>query len=326
MLDPNLAFNPKHFIEKAIAKIRQTVGDKKVLCAFSGGVDSTVASVLTHIAVGDNLQCIFVDHGLLRKNETQSVLNAHLPVDLKISAIVAPERFLPKLIGVTDPEQKRKIVGNEFIAVFEEKAQELGNFDFLLQGTIAPDVSESKTVKSHHNVGGLPENMHLQLLEPLRDLHKDQVRAVGEALKISPKIVYRQPFPGPGLAIRCLGEVTPDKLAILREADAIVTNELDAYNSRIFTNTGRRDFPTSIWQYFAALSNSRAVGFANGTRTFGYIVYIRAVHSSDAIKADYALITRDILSAMSKRITEVKGVTRVLYDITSKPPGTIEYE
>jgi GMP synthase (glutamine-hydrolysing) len=366
-----------NFAREKIAEIRSLVGGGKVLCALSGGVDSSVAAVLTHRAIGDNLTCIFVDHGLLRKDEGDQVMEVYgRQFDMKIRRVDAEERFLAKLAGVEDPEQKRKIIGAEFIAVFEEEAKKLfeeeGKIDWLLQGTIYPDVVESggggggaAVIKSHHNVGGLPDKMDMALLEPLRLLFKDEVRGVGEELGIAAELVWRQPFPGPGLAIRCLGAVTPEKLKIIRESDAILREEVDAYNERLFAATGVRDYEgrgaagmgipagaasgaasadsvsrvaqassapmdapgIPVWQYFTVLPNIRSVGVMGDARTYDYAVGIRAVTSVDGMTSDWARLPYDVLETVSSRIVnEVDGVNRVLYDLTSKPPGTIEWE
>lgn len=310
------------FAQTKIAEIKALVGDKKVLCALSGGVDSSVAAVLVHKAVGKQLTCVFVDHGLLRKDEgdqVETVFRAQFAMNL--IRVNAQERFLSKLDDVSDPERKRKIIGEEFIRVFEEESNKLGKVDFLVQGTIYPDVVESgtstsATIKSHHNVGGLPEEMELALLEPLRELFKDEVRAVGEELGIPSKLVWRQPFPGPGLAIRILGAVSAEKLAIVREADAIFREEI-----------AKAGLERKIWQYFACLPNIRSVGVMGDFRTYSHTVALRAVTSSDGMTSDWAHIPYEVLDAVSRRIVnEVEGVNRIVYDVTSKPPATIEWE
>lgn len=310
------------FAEEQISKIKEMVGGRKVICALSGGVDSSVAAVLVHKAIGKQLTCIFVDHGLLRKDEGDQVETIFKKqFDMNLIRVNAQDRFLGKLKGVSDPEKKRKIIGEEFIRVFEEEANKLGDIDFLVQGTIYPDVVESgtktsATIKSHHNVGGLPEDMQFELIEPLRELFKDEVRAVGEELGIPHKLVWRQPFPGPGLAIRVLGEITEDKLEIVREADAIFREEI--------ANAGLDE---AIWQYFACLPNIQSVGVMGDERTYCHTIALRAVTSSDAMTSDWARIPYEVLDLVSRRIVnEVKGVNRIVYDVTSKPPATIEWE
>ena len=310
------------FAQEKIKEIREKVGNKKVLCALSGGVDSSVAAVLVHKAVGKQLTCVFVDHGLLRKNEGDQVEEVFKKgFDMNLIRVNAQERFLGKLKGVSDPERKRKIIGEEFIRVFEEESNKLGEIDFLVQGTIYADVVESgtntsATIKSHHNVGGLPEDIKFELIEPLRELFKDEVRAVGEELGIPHELVWRQPFPGPGLAIRVLGEVTEDKLEIVREADAIFREEV-ALNG----------LEGKIWQYFACLPNIQSVGVMGDERTYCHTIALRAVTSSDGMTSDWARIPYEVLDKVSRRIVnEVKGINRIVYDVTSKPPATIEWE
>ncbi len=310
------------FIEREIEEIRRQVGNKHVLCALSGGVDSSVVAVLIHKAIGDQLTCMFIDHGLLRKGEADSVMKTFSEdFNMNVIKIDASERFLGKLKGVSDPEQKRKIIGNEFIYLFEEESNKLQDMDFLAQGTIYTDIIESGTetsgtIKSHHNVGGLPENMKFELVEPLKALFKDEVRKVGKELGLPDEIVWRQPFPGPGLGIRVLGEVTEDKLKIVRESDAILREEIK--------NAG---LDREIWQYFTILPNIRSVGMSGDERTYDYTVGIRAVHSVDGMTSDWARIPWEVLETISTRIVnEVEHVNRVVYDITSKPPATIEWE
>ncbi|MDA8084653.1 MAG: glutamine-hydrolyzing GMP synthase [Nitrospiraceae bacterium] len=312
------------FIEWAMDDIRKQVGDKKVICALSGGVDSSVVALLIHRAIGDQLTCIFVDNGLLRKGEAEKVrktFEGHFR--MKLIHVDARSRFLEKLKGVTDPERKRKIIGNEFIAVFEDEAKQITDADFLAQGTLYPDVIESVSfkgpsavIKSHHNVGGLPEVMKLKLIEPLRELFKDEVRVLGEELGLPEEICWRHPFPGPGLAIRCIGEITAERLDILRESDAIVLEEIKTAG-----------LYRTIWQAFAVILPIRSVGVMGDERTYDSVVGVRAVTSLDGMTADWAPIPHDVLGRISNRIiNEVKGVNRVVYDITSKPPGTIEWE
>ncbi len=310
------------FIDEEVARIREQVGSKRVISALSGGVDSAVASVLVSKAIGEQLTCIFVDHGLLRKGEAEQVKDTFGGrFNLNFIAVDAKDRFLKRLKGVTDPEQKRKIIGEEFIRTFEEEAEKLGKIDYLVQGTLYPDVIESgtdtaATIKSHHNVGGLPEEMNLSLIEPLRDLFKDEVRLVGEQLGLPAEIVWRQPFPGPGLAIRILGEITERKLAVLREADSIVVEEIK-----------KADLYRNTWQVFAVLPSMRSVGVMGDERTYAYTAVVRAVTSDDAMTADWARLPYDLLGRISSRIVnEVEEINRVVYDITSKPPATIEWE
>lgn len=309
------------YLDMQIERIRQTVGDKKVLCGLSGGVDSTVVAVLLNKAIGKQLTCMFIDHGLLRKNEAEEVMGACKQFDMNVVKIDAKERFLSKLAGISDPERKRKIIGNEFVYCFDEESQKLGDFDFLAQGTLYTDVIESgtktaQTIKSHHNVGGLPEDMKFKLIEPLNVLFKDEVRALGEELGIHNNIVWRQPFPGPGLAIRIIGAVTEEKLQIVRDSDAILREEI-----------AKAGLDREIWQYFTALTNMQSVGVMGDERTYSYAVAIRAVTSIDGMTADWARVPYDVLDVISRRIVnEVKGVNRVLLDCTSKPPATIEFE
>jgi len=310
------------FIDDTIRDIRAQVGDRKVLCALSGGVDSSVVAILIHKAIGDQLTCMFIDHGLLRKGEADSVMETFVgKFDMHVVKIDAQERFMSKLSGVSDPEQKRKIIGNEFIRVFEEESVAIGEFDFLAQGTLYTDIVESgtdtaHTIKSHHNVGGLPEDMRFELVEPLKALFKDEVRKVGAECGLPDVIVHRQPFPGPGLAIRVLGEVTEDKLEIVRESDAILRDEI-----------AKAGLDREIWQYFTALPDMKSVGVMGDARTYAYTVGIRAVTSIDGMTADWARIPWDVLENISVRIVnEVENCNRVVYDITSKPPATIEWE
>ncbi|MBD9903116.1 MULTISPECIES: glutamine-hydrolyzing GMP synthase [Enterococcus] len=311
-----------NFIEIEIAKIREQVGDKKVLLGLSGGVDSSVVGVLLQKAIGDQLTCIFVDHGLLRKNEGDQVMDLlGGKFGLNIIRVNAQERFLNKLKGISDPEQKRKIIGNEFVYVFDDEATKLDGVSFLAQGTLYTDIIESgtetaQTIKSHHNVGGLPEDMQFELIEPLNTLFKDEVRALGTALGMPDSVVWRQPFPGPGLGVRVLGEITEEKLEIVRESDAILREEI--------ANAG---LDRDIWQYFTVLPGIRSVGVMGDGRTYDYTVGIRAITSIDGMTADFARIPWEVLQKISVRIVnEVAHVNRIVYDITSKPPATVEWE
>lgn len=314
------------FAERTIRQIREKVGDGKALCALSGGVDSSVAAVLMSKAIGKNLTCVFVDHGLLRKDEgdlVSKVFGPEGPYDLNFVRVDASEKFFGDLKGVTEPERKRKIIGEDFIRVFEQEAKKIGKVDYLVQGTIYPDVvesglgGESATIKSHHNVGGLPDYVDFkEIIEPLRDLFKDEVRKVGLHLGIPEELVMRQPFPGPGLGIRIIGEVTPDKVAIVQDADAIFREEME--------KAGRNK---TAGQYFAALTNMRSVGVMGDERTYDYAIALRAVNTVDFMTADIVEIPYEVLKTVTSRIiNEVSHVNRVMYDITSKPPGTIEFE
>ncbi|WP_409293207.1 glutamine-hydrolyzing GMP synthase [Peribacillus sp. SCS-37] len=312
----------ENFIEIEIEKIRSEVGDRQVLCALSGGVDSSVVAALIHRAIGDQLTCIFVDHGLLRKDEAEGVMKTFGEgFNMNVIKVDAKDRFLSKLRGVSDPEQKRKIIGNEFIYVFDDEAAKLQGIDFLAQGTLYTDIIESgtataQTIKSHHNVGGLPEDMQFKLIEPLNTLFKDEVRALGTELGLPDSIVWRQPFPGPGLGIRVLGEVSEDKLEIVRESDAILREEVR-----------KAGLERDIWQYFTVLPDIRSVGVMGDARTYDYTIGIRAVTSIDGMTSDWARIPWEVLEIISTRIVnEVPHINRVVYDITSKPPATIEWE
>jgi GMP synthase (glutamine-hydrolysing) len=325
--EPN--WTAAQFIQSTVAAIREQVGDGRALCALSGGVDSSVAAVLVERAIGDRLTCVFVNNGVLRKNEFLQVQsNMRDKLGLRLVAVDASDRFLSRLAGVTDPESKRKIIGSEFIAVFDDQAKRIleeqqGSAAWLVQGTLYPDVIESssvkgpsQTIKSHHNVGGLPATMKLKLIEPLRDLFKDEVRRIGRDLEMPAEILERQPFPGPGLAVRILGEVTPDRVALLQDADDIVVREIKAAG-----------LYQQIWQSFAVLLPVKSVGVMGDQRTYAYTCAIRAVHSEDGMTADWVPLPYELLKKISSRIVnEIHGINRVVYDITSKPPGTIEWE
>lgn len=311
------------FVEQAIVEIKETVRDKKAILGLSGGVDSSVCAVLMHEAIGDNLTCVFVDTGLLRKGEREYVEDVFTAqFDINLIVVEAQDRFLKALEGVSDPEDKRKIIGEGFIRIFEEEQQKLSDHDFLVQGTIAADIVESgtdeagKLVKSHHNVGGLPEDVNFTIIEPLRTLYKPEVREVGKELGLPDELVYRQPFPGPGLGVRVLGEITEERLDILKEADYIYRDEIK-----------KAGLEYEIWQYFVAIPDFKVVGKFNNERNFAYPVFVRAVATEDAMEATWYEMPADLLRKISNRITdEIPKVVRVLYDITDKPPGTIEYE
>jgi len=319
-------WTPAQFITESVERIREQVKDGKVVCALSGGVDSAVTATLIHRAIGDNLVCFFINNGLLRREEPERVLNTFANnLKVRVVYVDATDRFLRRLRGVIDPEQKRRIVGEEFIHIFEEEAAALGTVDYLAQGTVYPDVIESASsaehkasarIKSHHNVGGLPANMRLSLVEPLRYLFKDEVREVGLALGLPEEMIWRQPFPGPGLSIRVIGEVTRERLEILRSADWIVMHEIKKAN-----------LYGQLWQSFAVLTDVRSVGVMGDSRTYGYLIAVRAVTSTDAMTADWARLPYELLDRIADRIVnEVPHVNRVVYDITSKPPATIEWE
>lgn len=305
------------FIDEQIGKIREQVGDKKVLLALSGGVDSSVVAALLIKAIGKNLVCVHVNHGLLRKGESEQVVEVFRnQMNANLVYVDAVDRFLDKLAGVAEPEQKRKIIGAEFIRVFEEEARKQQGIEFLAQGTIYPDILESGPVKAHHNVGGLPDDLKFELVEPLKFLYKDEVRVVGKALGLPDNMVYRQPFPGPGLGVRCLGAITRDRLEAVRESDAILREE--------FAKNGLEG---KVWQYFTVVPDFKSVGVKDGKRTFEYPVILRAVNTKDAMTATVEDVPFALLQHITDRITkEVKGVNRVLYDLTPKPTGTIEWE
>lgn len=315
------SWNMHSYIDEQIEAIKKKVKDKNVLLGISGGVDSTVAAVLIHKAIGNQLKCMFIDHGLLRKDEAKIVMERFSRYGIEVTKVDASERFLSLLSNVRDPEMKRKIIGNTFVKVFDEESSKIGDFHFLAQGTLYTDVIESGTktaqkIKSHHNVGGLPKEMKFKLLEPLNKLFKDEVRRLGKALGIDDELVYRQPFPGPGLAIRIIGDITKEKLELVRETDFILRQEIKLAG-----------LEKDIWQYFTVLMNNQSVGVMGDQRTYEYTIAIRAVTSIDGMTADYARIPYDVLTKISQRIVnEVHGINRVVYDITSKPPSTIEFE
>ena len=326
-----------NIIDEKVAAIREQVGDRKVILALSGGVDSSVVAALVHRAIGDQLTCVFVNHGMLRKGEPEMVEEVfRKQFNVPLVHVHAEERYAKLLAGVTDPEQKRRRIGTQFWKEFFSVAQKLDGVKYLAQGTIYPDIIESgarktggkaSTIKSHHNLIPFPEGVHFDLIEPLDHFFKDEVRELGVSLGLPAKMVYRQPFPGPGLAIRIIGEVTPEKLAILKNADAIVREELDAYNERLFQETGERNSEHSCWQYFAVLPDIKSVGVMGDERTYQRPVIVRVVESSDAMTADWAKLPYNVIGQISSRIVdEVDGVNRVVYDVTPKPPATIEWE
>ena len=327
----------ENIIDEKVGQIREQVGDRKVILALSGGVDSSVVAALVHRAIGDQLTCVFVNHGMLRKGEPEMVERVFRhQFNVPLVHVHAEERYATMLAGVTDPEQKRRLIGTEFWRVFFDEAQKIGDVEMLAQGTIYPDIIESgarktggkaSTIKSHHNLIPFPEGVHFDLIEPLDHFFKDEVRELGVSLGLPASMVYRQPFPGPGLAIRIIGEVTPEKLDILRDADAIVREELDAYNQRLYEETGERNSEHSCWQYFAVLPDIKSVGVMGDERTYQRPIILRAVESSDAMTADWAKLPYEVLGKISSRIVaEVPGANRVCYDITPKPPSTIEWE
>ena len=334
-LEPSWSMD--NLIDNLVDEVRAKVGDNRVILGLSGGVDSSVVGALLSRAIGKQLTCVFVNHGLLRKNEPEEVEEVFTKqFDVDFVHVHAEERYAKLLAGVTDPEQKRKIIGTQFWEEFFTVAQKLDGVKFLAQGTIYPDIIESgarktggkaSTIKSHHNLIPFPEGVHFDLIEPLDHFFKDEVRALGTALGLPDHIVWRQPFPGPGLAIRIIGDVTPEKLEILKNADAVVREELDAYNARLFEETGERNSEHSCWQYFAVLPDIRSVGVMGDERTYQRPIIVRAVESTDAMTADWAKLPYDVLGKISSRIVaEVPGVNRVVYDVTPKPPGTVEWE
>jgi GMP synthase (glutamine-hydrolysing) len=334
-LEPNWTMD--NIIDEKVAAIREQVGDSKVILALSGGVDSSVVAALVHRAIGDQLTCVFVNHGMLRKGEPEMVEEVfRKQFNVPLIHVHAEERYAKLLAGVTDPEQKRRRIGTQFWKEFFSVAQKLDGVEYLAQGTIYPDIIESgarktggkaSTIKSHHNLIPFPEGVHFDLIEPLDHFFKDEVRELGVSLGLPAKMVYRQPFPGPGLAIRIIGEVTPEKLAILKDADAVVREELDAYNERLYQETGERNSEHSCWQYFAVLPDIKSVGVMGDERTYQRPIIVRAVESSDAMTADWAKLPYDVIGKISSRIVdEVDGVNRVVYDVTPKPPATIEWE
>jgi GMP synthase (glutamine-hydrolysing) len=327
----------ENIIDEKVGQIREQVGDKKVILALSGGVDSSVVAALVHRAIGDQLTCVFVNHGMLRKGEPEMVERVFRhQFNVPLVHVHAEERYATMLAGVTDPEQKRRLIGTEFWRVFFDEAQKIGDVEMLAQGTIYPDIIESgarktggkaSTIKSHHNLIPFPEGVHFDLIEPLDHFFKDEVRELGVSLGLPASMVYRQPFPGPGLAIRIIGDVTPEKLEILKNADAIVREELDAYNERLYEETGERNSEHSCWQYFAVLPDIKSVGVMGDERTYQRPIIVRAVESSDAMTADWAKLPYEVIGKISSRIVdEVDGVNRVVYDVTPKPPATIEWE